>query len=166
MTRVVKCVVWDLDNTIWPGIAIERQPDVLPQPTASILDIIRELEKRGIASSVASRNDPALGKQLLAHPKLAGRFVYPQISWEPKSQAVSRIAEKLNIGLDAVVFVDDSPFERAEVSYMLPQVTVLDPSQVAAAVEGPAFNASHTTAEGETRVQKYREEEQRRAAEE
>ena len=121
MTRVVKCVVWDLDNTLWPGIAIEAEPDDFRQPNTAILDIITELEKHGIASSVASRNDPALGEQLLAHPLLAGKFVYPQVSWEPKSQAIRRIAEKLNIGLDAVAFVDDSPFERAEVSYMFPQ---------------------------------------------
>src|SRR5438874_9153979 len=93
----IKCVVWDLDNTLWPGIAIEGSLDEMPEPDASMLDVIKTLEERGIVNSVASRNDPALGDQLLSHPLLAGRFVAPQISWEPKSQAVRRIAEQLNI---------------------------------------------------------------------
>src|SRR6266487_2644571 len=98
----IKCVVWDLDNTLWPGIAIEGSPDEMPEPDGSMLDIIKTLEERGIVSSVASRNDPALGAELLGHPMLAGRFVAPQISWELKSQGVRRIAEQLNISLDAL----------------------------------------------------------------
>ena len=48
---------------------------------------------------------------MLAHPTLEGVFIAPQVGWEPKSQALKRIAEGLNIGLDALAFVDDSPFE-------------------------------------------------------
>jgi methoxymalonate biosynthesis protein len=162
----IKCVVWDLDNTLWPGNAIESEPDDLPDPDTSILDIISKLEARGIVSSVASRNDPALGKRLLAHPMLAGKFVAPQVSWEPKSQAVRRIAGRLNIGIDAMAFVDDSPFERAEVSYMAPEVLVLSPEEIAGAMDSPAFNPSRVTAEAAGRADMYRAEERRRAAEE
>src|SRR5262245_46721815 len=102
MDGSIKCVVWDLDNTLWPGIAAEEPEDVLPEPNPRILHLIDTLEARGIVSSVASRNDPSLGKQLLAQPALAGRVVTPQVGWEPKSGAVKRIAERLNIGLDAM----------------------------------------------------------------
>src|SRR3954469_23700273 len=104
---MIKCVVWDLDNTLWPGIAVEGPPDNLPQPDPGILAIIEELESRGIVSSVASRNDPSMRDLLVNHPALAGKLVWPQVGWEPKSQALRRIAEKLNIGLDAIAFVDD-----------------------------------------------------------
>src|SRR5205085_1340012 len=110
--------------------------------------------------------DPSMGKLLLSHPMLAGKLVAPQVSWEPKSQALRRIAEKLNIGLDALAFVDDSPYERAEVSYMLPQVLVLSPDDVRSAMDGPAFNPARLTKEGGHRAEMYRAEEQRRTAEE
>jgi methoxymalonate biosynthesis protein len=162
----IKCVVWDLDNTLWPGIAVEDEPDELPEPDAGVLEIIGKLEARGIVSSVASRNDPALGERLLAHPMLEGRFVAPQVSWEPKSQAVRRIAGKLNIGMEAMAFVDDSAFERAEVSYMAPEVLVLSPEEMAAAMDSPAFNPGRVTAEAGRRAEMYRAAERRRAAEE
>jgi FkbH-like protein len=162
----VKCVIWDLDNTLWPGIAAEEPGDGLFEPDPRMLEIIDALESRGIISSVASRNDPSLGKQLLAQPALAGRVVAPQVGWEPKSVAVKRIAERLNIGLDTVAFVDDSPFERAEVAYMLPSVLVLAPEEVPPALDTPAFNPQRLTAEGAHRADMYRAEERRREAEE
>src|SRR5207302_8327328 len=123
-----------------------------------------KLEARGIVSSVASRGDPALGQQMLAHPTLEGVFIAPQVGWEPKSQALKRIAEGLNIGLDALAFVDDSPFERAEVSYMLPQVLVLSPDEIRSALETHAFNPNRLTKEAGQRAEMYRAEELRRAA--
>lgn len=164
--RLIKCVVWDLDNTLWPGIAVESPLDTLPQPDAGVLAIMAELEARGIVNSVASRNDPSLGKLLTNQPSLAGKLIAPQISWEPKSHALRRIAEKLNIGLDALAFVDDSPYERAEVAYMLPQVVVLSPDEVRAAMENAAFKPHSLTKEGAQRADMYRAEEQRRVAEE
>ena len=130
-----------------------------------MLDIIAELEKRGIVSSVASRNDPTSLDSLLSHPSLQGRFVAPQVSWEPKSMSVRRIADNLNIGLDAMAFVDDSPFERAEVQYMLPDVLVLSPGEIAEAMDAPAFYPAVSTQESAQRAQMYRQEEERRHAE-
>lgn len=163
--RLIKCVVWDLDNTLWPGVAAEGSPDELPNPDPGMLGIIAELQRRGIVSSIASRNDPSLLSQVEANPALAEHFVAPQISWEPKSQSIKRIAQRLNIGLDAVAFVDDSPFERAEVSYMLGDVLVLSPEELRGALDTPAFNPGSPTAEGRGRARMYRAEEQRREAE-
>lgn len=162
----IKCVVWDLDNTLWRGVAVEEEAGTAPEPDPRILDIIAELEKRGIVSSVASRNDPALGKSLLSISTLAGKFVAPQVSWEPKSQAVRRVAEQLNIGIDSLAFVDDSAFERAEVAYMLPAVLVLSPEELPAALDSVAFKPALVTDEASRRADMYRAEEERRAAEE
>jgi FkbH-like protein len=162
---IIKCLVWDLDNTLWQGIAAESPEDELPAPDRRMLDIISLLEKRGIVSSVASRNDPSLLRLLESHPSLVGRFVASQVSWEPKSTSVRRIADHLNIGMDAIAFVDDSPFERAEVAYMLPEVLVLSPGELEQALASPAFNPPSSTEESERRAAMYRQEEQRKLAE-
>ena len=162
----VKCVVWDLDNTLWTGVAVEGEVAAAPPaPDPSLLGVIEQLEARGIVSSVASRNDPSIRELLLSHPDLKEHIVAPQVGWEPKSDALRRIAERLNIGLEALAFVDDSPFERAEVAYMLPQVLVLSPDELRAALELPAFNPSSATEESARRAEMYRQEETRREAE-
>ena len=162
---MIKCVVWDLDNTLWQGVAAEFADAQVLAPKPDMLDIIAELEKRGIVSSVASRNDPTSLDSLLSHPSLQGRFVAPQVSWEPKSMSVRRIADNLNIGLDAMAFVDDSPFERAEVQYMLPDVLVLSPGEIAEAMDASAFYPAGSMQESAQRAQMYRQEDERRRAE-
>ena len=162
----VKCVVWDLDNTLWAGVAVEGEAgEALPAPDPAMLDIMSKLEERGIVNSVASRNDPSMRELLLSHPGLRERVVAPQVGWEPKSTALRQIAERLNIGLDALAFVDDSPFERAEVAYMLPQVLVLSPDALNEAMKSPRFNPASATAESARRAEMYRQEETRREAE-
>jgi len=161
----IKCLVWDLDNTLWRGIAAEGSLSEIPPPDRRMLDIISILEKRGIVSSVASRNDPSLLQLLQSQPLLSGRFVAPQVSWEPKSTSLRRIVGRLNIGLEALAFVDDSPFERAEVAYMLPDVWALSPDDLEEALDSPAFNPVSSTQESEHRAAMYRQEEQRTLAE-
>jgi methoxymalonate biosynthesis protein len=160
MSRV-KCVAWDLDDTVWPGVAIES--DVLPEPHERVLGLLAELERRGVVNSVASRGDPAFVAGLRAHPRLAGVFVAPQVSWDPKSVSMRRIARELNISLEAIAFVDEDPFERAEVGHLAPEVLVLSVSELEEALDGPAFTTGMLTDEGRRRVQLYREEERRRA---
>jgi FkbH-like protein len=84
----------------------------------------------------------------------------------PKSDALRRIAAELNLGLDALAFVDDQPFERAEVSLALPQVLCLDVAEVAAAVASrPEFRPRFVTDESGRRRSLYRTELTRRQAE-
>ena len=163
--RVVKCVVWDLDNTLWPGIAAEGEPGEIPQPDHLMLMLMEELERRGILNSLASRNDPSLLRDVMSLPELASKLVSPQISWEPKSQSLVHIASSLNIGLDALAFVDDSPFERAEVEHLAPEVLVLAPEDMESALATLAFQPSHLTSEAVRRAEIYRADEVRREAE-
>lgn len=161
-TRLIKCVVWDLDDTLWTGVQAEGAP---PQPQPAVLAVIDTLAARGIVHSVASRNDPATGARLLEAPDLAGRFVAPQVGWEPKDKALRRIAATLNIGLDSLAFVDDSPFERAAVAHLLPQVLVLAPADVPGLPDRPEFAPGPVTAEATRRTALYQEEADRQAAE-
>ena len=118
--KKVKCVIWDLDETLWQGILIENDDVQLKE---GILELLRELDCRGILMSIASKNDPVQAMHKLREFGLAEYFLTPQFNWAPKSQSIRRIAESLNLGLDSLVLVDDSPFELEEVSQALPEVT-------------------------------------------
>jgi FkbH-like protein len=159
----IKCVVWDLDDTLWRGVLLE-DPDVVVRP--EIVDTVRALDRRGILNSIASRNDAALAGRRLAAAGIAELFLAPQIGWGPKSDALRRIAADLHFGLDALAFVDDQPFERAEVSFALPPVLCLDVTEIAAAVATRAeFRPSFITSESGRRRALYRRELARRQAE-
>ena len=134
--RLIKCVVWDLDNTIWQGILLE---DTAVTLRPGIVNTIKRLDERGILHAIASRNDPQLAWHQLQQFGLADYFVYPQIGWQAKSHSVTAVAQALNIGLDAIAFVDDQPFERAEVAHALPEVYCLDSTAVDDMLQMPAF---------------------------
>ncbi|MFH8476546.1 HAD-IIIC family phosphatase [Streptomyces sp. NPDC018000] len=162
---LVKCVVWDLDNTLWDGIAVESRDNTLPAAKLEVLDLIDRLASRGVLNSIASRSDPSVLALLRADPELAGRFFAPQVAWQDKSESLRRIAEELGIGLASMVLVDDSPYERAEVSSALPHVITLAPEEAGALLDLPALDPSRMTAESLDRVDRYRAEEQRKEAE-
>ena len=160
--RRIKCVVWDLDDTLWAGVQAEGDS---PVPRREVLTVIDALSKRGIVQSIASRNDPIIGARLLERPLLTGRFVAPQIGWDPKDVALRRIAETLNIGLDTLAFVDESAFERAAVAAVLPEVLVLALDDLPGLLDRPEFQSGPVTTEAAARTQMYQEEAARRAAE-
>jgi FkbH-like protein len=123
-TRKIKCVVWDLDNTLWEGVLIEDGPAKL-RLKPGIAEIIQELDRHGILHSIASKNNPEEALQTLRQFKLIDFFLCPQISWQPKSLGIQEIARRLNIGSNTLLFVDDSDFELAEVRTVCPDVQLL-----------------------------------------
>jgi FkbH-like protein len=125
---VCKCVVWDLDNTLWDGVLIEDGLDRI-RLKAGIVDILEQLDQRGILISAASKNNLDDGMTALRRFGIEEYFLVPQISWAPKSDGVRRIATSLNIGIESILFVDDSPFEREEVMSACSNVMVLDATE-------------------------------------
>jgi FkbH-like protein len=124
----VKCVVWDLDNTIWDGVLVEDgAPNLRLKP--GIAEVIDTLDRRGILQSVASKNNAEEALQVLREFHLADYFLHPHVSWGPKSSSIKSIAERLNIGTNTLLFVDDSPFERSQVMAMFPEVEALDATE-------------------------------------
>src|ERR1700730_5019533 len=111
---LVKCLVWDLDNTLWQGTLLE-DPSV--QLSSEIRDVITTLDSRGILQSVASKNDFDLAWKRLEDFGIAEYFVLPRIGWGRKSDSIVEIAGQLNFALSAVAFIDDLPNERAEVTF-------------------------------------------------
>ena len=154
----IKCVVWDLDNTLWDGVLLE-DGDVTLRP--AVVDHIHRLDRLGILNSVASRNDPGQALAKLAEFGLTDMFLHPQIGWNAKSESISRIATALNLGLDAFAFVDDQPFELAEVAHVLPGVTGVDVARLDEAMERPEFSPRFVTDESAQRRLMYQSQAQR-----
>jgi FkbH-like protein len=161
VTDLVKVVVWDLDGTLWPGVALESE--ALPEPYPAAVQALDTLAARGILVSVASRNPAEVGT-LVEESPLAGRFVAAQYGWGRKVDALRRIADELDVRLGALAFVDDDPLERADVERSLPEVTVLAPDEVPDALDWPEFDPGPVTAAGLSRLDSYRQRSARRAA--
>lgn len=159
----IKCVVWDLDNTIWDGVLLEDESVVLRD---NVLTVLQTLDERGILHSIASKNsyDTAVAK--LKEFGIDHYFLYPQIHWDAKSRSLQTIAQALNIGLDTFAFVDDQPFEREEVAFALPQVMCLEGANLERLLDLPAMQPRFVTPESSLRRQMYVSESARKEAEE
>jgi FkbH-like protein len=153
--KQVKCVVWDLDNTLWSGILVEDGAAVRIKP--GVPEILKELDRRGILHSVASKNNCDEAMAVLKRESLDEYFLYPQISWAPKSDSVKTIARKLNIGIDAMLFVDDSDFELAQVQSACPEVMTLRAERYPELLSSPVCQVP-VTGESSSRRKMYREE--------
>jgi FkbH-like protein len=152
-TKKIKCVVWDLDNTLWNGVLIEGDA-VTVKP--EVLQLLKYLDDRGILMSIASKNDHAFAWEKLKQLGITEYFLYPQINWMPKSASLSTIAERLNIGLDTFAFIDDNPFELDQVGGALPDVVCVNTKDISALFEDPRFRGS-TSAESRRRRRFYQE---------
>ncbi|MCA2217196.1 HAD-IIIC family phosphatase [Jidongwangia harbinensis] len=160
--KVVKCLVWDLDNTLWKGTLVEDGDVVLDE---QIRDLIAELDRRGILQSVASKNDHDNAWAKLEALGVADYFVLPRISWNPKSAAVAEIAAELNFALDVIAFVDDQPTERAEVQFHHPEVRCYAAEQLGEIAARPEFRPATVTADAGNRRKMYQAGFRRKAAE-
>ncbi len=163
MKNLVKCVVWDLDDTVWDGTLLE---DSSVAVRLEIRAVIIELDQVGILHSIASRNSFEMAMERLKASGLAEYFLYPQIGWGAKSDALGVIAEKLNIGLDALAFVDDQAFERDEVKFNCPDVTCVDSRDKRSIESLRAIRPRFITQDSATRRQMYMSDAKRNENEE
>jgi len=130
-----KCLVLDLDNTLWGGIIGEDGVQNLilgkDHPVGeAFLDFqryVKGLQRRGVILAVCSKNDAENAKEGFSHPDSVLKledFSAFKANWDPKPENIRSIAAELNIGLDSIVFVDDNPAERDFVAEQLPEVAV------------------------------------------
>lgn len=162
-TTKIKCVVWDLDHTVWDGILLESSS--VPPLRPGIKEAMATLDERGILQSVASRNDPEVAAAALAAHGIEHYFLYPQIGWGAKSAAVQTIAERLNIGINTFAFVDDQPFERDEVQSVHADVRVYGHDQAARLPALQEFTPLQLTADSRNRRVMYQQDAVRQQAE-
>lgn len=157
----VKCVVWDLDNTLWDGILIESDHPEKMILRPEVEQTIKTLDERGILQSIASKNDYDAAWDAVKHTGLSEYFLYPQIHWKAKSVSMKQIAQQLNIGIDTLVLFDDSVYERRQVASVHPQVRVYDPTDLGKVIDRPEFQFV-VTEESRQRRKMYQAEEMRR----
>lgn len=175
---VVKVAVVDLDDTLWKGILgedgvakLRMGPEPPGTPYRAVQRALLALRERGIVLAVCSKNDEADAMDVIEkHPDMLLRsrhFAARRIDWSSKAENVKEIAAELNIGLDALAFIDDNPVERAEVRAMLPQVKVIDlpadPSKFARIIlESPFFQrVTMASSEDRQRTQFYHDQAER-----
>ena len=156
----VKCVVWDLDNTLWDGILIEYDGEKPLQLKPGVLSLIKILDEKGIVQSIASKNDFEPAMEMLKKLGIDDYFIYPQINWGAKSDSLKNIAKSLNINIDTFALIDDSVFERNQVKAVLPCVRVYDEKTVTNLHKEKPFDVI-VTADSKNRRAMYKAEEKR-----
>ena len=148
----IKCLVWDLDHTIWDGVLLEDENVVLKP---GILDIIKKLDELGILQSIASKNEYNTAMEKLKKFGIQDYFLYPQIHWNSKAHSIEQIQKAINIGIDTLAFIDDQPFEREEVNHSHPEVLCIDAVDVHKVLDMPEMNPRFITGESAIRRQLY-----------
>jgi FkbH-like protein len=169
-----KCLVLDLDNTLWGGVLGEEGVEGIAIGHEGLGLAFREfqlailaLAQRGILLAIASKNNQDDVFEVLdKHPEMVLRrkdFACHEIHWNPKSESLPRIAEQLNLGLESFVFWDDEPREREIVRTQHPAVLVpdvpADPSSFAQALLNlECFDVLSLTDEDRRRGELYRQD--------
>jgi FkbH-like protein len=149
----VKCVCWDLDNTLWDGVIGDEGLEGV-NVNQTMVNLIKDLDKKGILQSVVSKNEYELAWSKIQKEGLEEYFLYPAIHWGPKSESISNIASKLNINIDTFAVIDDSEWERNEISSRFPQVRTYDPENIDDLINYNEFKVA-ITSETRKRRQMY-----------
>lgn len=176
--RTAKCLVLDLDNTLWGGVVGDDgveglkigEGDAEGEAFKAFQEYLLQLKARGMLLAVCSKNEPenavAPFEQLPDMVLRREDFVAFRANWDPKSDGIVEIARQLNIGLEALVFVDDNPAERALVRQALPEVKVVelsaDPAEYPLLLDQSGWlEIASLTAEDREKTEQYRKNAQR-----
>lgn len=133
MPEVVRLVVWDLDETFWKGTVSEGGIQYIDAHH----DIVIELARRGILSSICSRNDLEPVKELLIDRGLWDYFVFPSINWESKGPRLAALVEAVQLRAPSILFLDDNPMNRNEALHFVPGIQVADETAIAKILDDP-----------------------------
>lgn len=178
---VKKCLVLDLDNTLWGGVigddglsGIQIGELGTGHAFSDFQKWLKELKNRGILLTVCSKNNEDTAKEPFEkHPEMVLRledFSMFVANWEDKARNIRTIQQSLNIGMDSMVFLDDNPFERELVRTMIPEITVPElpeePALYLQYLRGlDLFETASYSREDAGRTEQYREKAQRAAFE-
>lgn len=167
-----KCLVLDLDNTLWGGVlgedglhGIKLGAGAVGEAFSAFQSYVLQLQRRGIVLAVCSKNNESDVLEVFReHPDMVltlDDIALVMAGWDDKPAQLRRIAKSLDLGLDSLLFVDDNPAEREAVRQLVPEVDVLslpaDPAgYVAALANYPYFEPATITADDRARTEQYR----------
>lgn len=174
-----KCLVLDLDNTLWGGVVSEEGPlgikvgsdDTVGEAYLAFQKYLKALNERGVILAVCSKNDLETAQEpFTMNPHMVLKlenFASFHANWEDKAENIRQIAGEINIGLDSIVFFDDNPAEQEIVRMSLPEVLIIsvpeEPAEYARALElSNAFCWASLTEEDLARAGTYGADSKRR----
>lgn len=154
----IKCVVADLDNTMWEGIYLESNIQKC-KLNHFRMNVLFQLLKQGIILCVCSKNNPdekTLEELKSMLNSISKHILIYKVNWKPKSENIREISEKLNIDIKNIAFFDDQEFERNEVLNSLPGINVYTDTDLDTILLNGDFNTPIISLESSDRTQKYR----------
>lgn len=123
MLNKLKLIIWDLDDTFWSGTISEGAVTKIQ----SNIDLVKILAKRGIISSICSKNDAQITKEELEKLQILDYFVFCSIDWSPKGARIKALIEEMNLRPGNVLFVDDNISNQKEAEFYSPELMVAGP---------------------------------------
>jgi len=162
ITNEIKCVIWDLDHTLWDGVLTESE-EVYLKP--GIVDVIKTLDERGILHSISSKNNADQAMAKLQEFELDMYFLYPEINWNAKSHSIKHIQENLNLGMDSFLFVDDQDYELDEVQNTHPDIHCMHSHRYMELMDHPMLKPRFITVDSARRREMYQSESKRKQEE-
>lgn len=156
----IRLIIWDLDETFWTGTVTEGGHAYVQEHH----DIVVELARRGIMSSICSKNDLAVIRPLLEASGIWDYFVFPSITWDPKGPRIAKIVENMQLRPSTVLFVDDNPMNLREATHFVPDIKVADEKCIGALLSNPRFKGKNDAEL--SRLNQYKVLEQKKSDEE
>lgn len=138
LTDPVKLVIWDLDDTFWDGALSEGGIRYRQDHHA----VVMELARRGIVSSVCSKNSAEAVGAVLAEHGIADYFVFSRISWQPKGEMIRQLVADMQLRSPNVLFLDDHPMNLQEAAYYNPGIQVATPADLPALLDLPQMQGN------------------------
>lgn len=164
MSNRIKLVIWDADNTLWNGTVYYKDKEAItikPGTEAAL----KELDKRGIVITMCSKNNYEDVDLMLKKFEIDKYFKEPQIGWGAKSEAIKKLADIFNIPFQEMLFIDDDPFQRAEVASQIHELNITELADPIDVLNLDGIKPENETEEDKKRVQILKEDRSRGEAE-
>jgi FkbH-like protein len=140
--ELVRLVIWDLDETFWKGTLTEGGITFLPEHR----DIVIELARRGIVSSICSKNDFETVRKVLTEHGVWDYFIFPSINWDPKGPRLTALIEAVQLRAPTVMFIDDNLLNLEEARAYVAGIQVQHCDFISKMLEHPFFNGKDDSA--------------------
>lgn len=159
----VKCIIVDLDNTLWTGVIRETPNLANLKVRKADIETLYHLTQRGILIAICSKNDPdewiRVEKLLKSNaPAFLRKIVTKKLNWLPKSQNIKAIVDELNIDIGTIAFIDDNEFEKNEVKSAYPTVRVYSDTEISGLLDLVEFQPNRLTQDSLERSAFYQQE--------
>lgn len=162
--KKIKLVIWDADETLWEGSVYytDRETIKIKPGTQAAL---KELDKRGITNTLCSKNNYEDVEGMLKKFQIDKYFKEPQIGWGLKSEAIKKLADIFKVSFDEILFIDDDPFQRAEVLSQIPDLLAIELTDPIDILDINGIKPGKETEEDKKRIQILKEDRNRQKAE-